>query len=319
MKLIRNIIKEHLDPHPKVGDYLYANTDMFTHIGKLKKIITTGNIYPILGVSVSQEELFIINNSRNVCTLPFHTVEKNFTVVPEEELPNIDDAFDNLYESVKGIPDELKLIFDPPISTPYNFENVMRVFNLKYPGIKWNAGQDCLGYNPFDSDILEDNTVNYIQIRHGKLSYISTDDADLSDEKGSKNGWKWLQKNDTDFDKTSKVFDSLYESEEDDLEWAEDLFKSMPEFPMVDGQRRIIRKGSTTTLTPEYFEYIFRTIVNNGYKFNDKKFQEYALLALNRGGYLHLHPKGNLSYGSSENVFTEANDLRYNDVPNIFI
>ena len=219
MKSIRNIIKEHLDPYPKIGDYLYAHTDMFTHIKELKRVITMGNIYPILGISVSHNYIVILNNSKNVFTLPVPTVEINFTVVPKEELLNVDDAFDKLYESVKGIPDDLKLIFDPPIYNSHDFKNVMRVFNLKYPNLKWRGGEDCLGYNPFETDdIEEEDAVSHIQIEYSKLGYISTSDSEFEDSKKSKNGWKWVEKNDTDFDMTSRLFDSLNESKEDEVE-----------------------------------------------------------------------------------------------------
>ena len=113
-----------------------------------------------------------------------------------------------------------------------------------------------------------------------------------------------------------------YLSESDDsLEWAEDIVNSIPELPIVDGQRRVIR--SNNNLTSEYLESILHILSKNGYSFRSGNiiYQANQLLTiLKRGGYLHLHPNGKLSHGSDEWTFIDVNDgTTFSDVPNIFI
>ena len=113
-----------------------------------------------------------------------------------------------------------------------------------------------------------------------------------------------------------------YLSESDDsLEWAEDIVNSMPELPIVDGQRRVIR--SNNNLTRDYLESIMSLLSKNGYSFHSgsvKNQVKELLTILGNGGYLHLHPDGRLSHGSGEWSFIDVNDgMRFSDVPNIFI
>ena len=113
-----------------------------------------------------------------------------------------------------------------------------------------------------------------------------------------------------------------YLSESDDsLEWAEDIVNSIPELPIVDGQRRVIR--SNNNLTRDYLESIMSLLFKNGYFFRNGgvEHQVKKLLAvLGNGGYLHLHPNGRLTHGSDEWTFIDVNDgTTFSDVPNIFI
>lgn len=113
-----------------------------------------------------------------------------------------------------------------------------------------------------------------------------------------------------------------YLSESDDsLEWAEDIVNSMPELPIVDGQRRVVR--SNNNLTSEYLESILHILSKNGYSFRSGNiiYQANQLLTiLGNGGYLHLHPNGRLTHGSDEWTFIDVNDgTTFSDVPNIFI
>ena len=113
-----------------------------------------------------------------------------------------------------------------------------------------------------------------------------------------------------------------YLSESDDsLEWAEDIVNSIPELPMVDGQRRVIR--SNNNLTRDYLESILHILSKNGYFFRSGGVEHQVnqlLPILGNGGYLHLHPDGRLTHGPGEWTFIDVNDgTTFSDVPNIFI
>ena len=214
----------------------------------------------------------------------------------------------HLSESRKGF-DVLILNFNPSMNPEGSeYQSYMDILQTVYPNLEWDNGTPTNNFTP-------SKPISQLLVGHNHTNKLMWNS--IIHNPGGIDAREWLSK--IQGFNTEDMFGSLYESD-DSLEWAEDIVNSIPELPMVDGQRRVIRSNSDT-LTLEYVSTIVDILHRNGYRISDHDgtFKQYLLLTLNRGGYLHLNPKGRLTHGSTEAVFTEANSLTFSDVPNIFI
>lgn len=207
----------------------------------------------------------------------------------------------------------LILTFNPPlIPGSAEYDVYIEALQKEFPTLVWASGTPVAGSTRF----LPKNSVGNLIIRYHDGRHLLSWSDPGSYYLGI-DAAEWLSST-QDFD-TGDAFDSLYESD-DSLEWAEDLFKSVPEFPKVDGQRRVVRtKGE---LTEDYVMIILQLLIDNGYYFgsgNGKSMAYRVTEILNDGGYLNLHPNGKLSYGDDEESLNQAYDVYYSELPNIFI
>jgi hypothetical protein len=123
-------------------------------------------------------------------------------------------------------------------------------------------------------------------------------------------------------------FDKLYESEEDDLEWAKDIVSNTPNiyidpFPpraSKDDSIRIIRSRNRDT-TIETINNLIDLLFSLGYRFRGETdaYEEKTISRyLNNGGYLRL-TNTFMSYGDGEVLFKSICGNRYSEVLNYFI
>lgn len=119
--------------------------------------------------------------------------------------------------------------------------------------------------------------------------------------------------------------DKLYESEEDDLEWAQDIVSNTPNiyinpFPPKasnDDTIRIIRSRNRDT-TEKTINDLVDLLFSLGYHFRGVYEERTISRYLNSGGYLFMY-NSKMAYGNNESLFKSLNGKIYSEVPNYFI
>jgi hypothetical protein len=180
-------------------------------------------------------------------------------------------------------------------------------------GIVYDITKATVDYD--ETNIPDDEIDEFLE------DYNKKDETDFSQVEGLilNNHWKPIRKEDSLFS-GQKINES-----EDELEWAQDMFNSMPDFniPPPDNVLRIIRTHSKVEV--EYITKLVEYLHILGYKFHGGgriKFLEHAEIIteyLNKGGYITLNSDGILNYGDAETLFHSVLRRYYKDVPNIFI
>jgi len=127
-----------------------------------------------------------------------------------------------------------------------------------------------------------------------------------------------------DYDQTTKWFESLYEQEDDGLDWAREIVDSTPNLPVPDNKRYILRFKNIPT--KEDIINLSNLLQSIGWEWrgdvtlDDNNIRD---IIKNRNksdeAYISLRDDNTMSYGKSPNAYNWSSDVDYNEVPQIWI
>lgn len=120
---------------------------------------------------------------------------------------------------------KLYLRFEPPIYGDAvgskQLHKILGLIENEYSGVYWFEGQSPTEFNPFtdteDEDVpdqIKSLTIGHWPDNPNLLTYGIWDDNDMNYQNAI-DGWQWLRDRQVDFDKTSDIFSSLNENEEE--------------------------------------------------------------------------------------------------------
>jgi hypothetical protein len=342
---ISSVIKEEINKSGinkyKVGDKFYPIKSLYMN-GEVndpsRRFVTEGKIYEIVkidrnydwaeyGYRGNRYILLTDNTTRENAGHGFSDryIDKNFIKITGDNLLDIDDTFNKLYEQesddfgwakdiISSMPDLPKpnhyvtIIFLRPNQSEDSIYNLLTHLDLL--GWNWKTN-DYRDYERVLSNITKNEMYDepYIVLqRNGMLSY-GTNLESFEETFGIH----------PENCKTYSYPTSVIKEQEDDLEWAKDLFKST-EIPDPKNTRLavVILNG---TYTYEDLKHIMDMLYEKGWHWSGPRYGTIPNILKNisnnvKDVYIKLHARGQMSHGYGEEMFSRHNGgYRFQDAP----